>query len=73
MCNKQYLKIENYNGYDNYYIDISKDKTWKTIMYHLEVALDIKYLDNDENLTGIKLSLEIVDTVPEGVVLDGEL
>jgi len=55
-----YLKIKDYNGYDNYYMEILPDKTWQKTLDLIESVLDDKYCNNDDKLNGISLSLEIV-------------
>lgn len=48
-----YLKVKKINGWDDCYIPLKEDKTWKTILSHVDYILDVKYLDNDEKLKGI--------------------
>jgi len=68
---KLYLKINDFRGYDEFYQTLSpKEKTWSEIICHVESCLDDKYIENENQLLGIKMSLEIVDKVPDDVELD---
>ena len=68
---KLYLKINEYNRFDDFYIPLScKDDTWKEILDHIESSLDDKYLDNDKSILGIKFSMEVVDETPEDLDTD---
>lgn len=61
-----FLKLLDHKGYDEYYMPLdAKDKTWKSIMESIESALDDKFLDNDSNLEGISLTVEIVREDPD--------
>lgn len=69
---KLYLKVKDYNGYDEYYLKVVnpgtptwKNQTWKNILNGVEFVLDQKFLDNKKKLVGIKMEFEIVDKVPE--------
>ena len=63
-----YLKIEEHNGYDDFYYKLDdKDKTWRGVLDQIESVLDDKYSKNEDNLVGIKLSVEIVDVLPDDV------
>ena len=63
-----YLKVNDYKGYDTFYMKIdSKDKTWQSILDLIEPVLDDKYIKNDDNIVGVKLSVEVVDKLPEDI------
>jgi len=66
---KLYIKFMKYNGYDDFYTPlIIKDGTWKEILDQIENVMDDKYVDNDNQLLGMKVSFEIVDTLPQDIV-----
>lgn len=68
MSEKLYLKVGEYNGYDDFYFQLnSKDKTWNSVLEKIESVLDDKYLDNGSKLEGIKVSVEIVTVMPDEV------
>lgn len=61
-----FLKVNRYNGYDDWYYKLSKNKkTWEEVLGYIEQVLDGKFIDNNDELVGIKMSIEIVKDVPE--------
>ncbi len=65
---KLYLKINDFRGYDEFYSPLnSKEKTWKEILDLVEQGFDQKYGENGDKLLGIKMSFEIVDTLPADI------
>ena len=68
---KLYVKINEYNGFDDFYIPFNnKDETWADLLSTIESTLDDKYLENDKELLGLKLSLEIVDELPKDIEME---
>lgn len=68
---KLYLKINDCRGYDEYYSPLkNEDKTWKEILDLVEQSLDENYVENNDQLLGVKLSFEIVDTLPADIDAD---
>lgn len=66
---KRYLKVTpscDYK-YDDFYYDITGEKTWKGTLENIESELDTQYNDKDGEVVGIKLTIEIVDELPEGI------
>lgn len=61
MKKRLYLKVKNYNGYDEWYMPVSKrDKTWESILNDIESVLDNKFLENNDEIEGIRLDVEFV-------------
>ena len=68
---KLYLKFENLKGYDSYYIPVNKkDETWKSILDSIESVLDDKFIENNDQLDGIVLKMEIVYENPDLIEVD---
>jgi hypothetical protein len=65
---KFYIEVKNYKNYDYYYLPIGEDKTWGSVLRIIESILDERYIENDDNLAGIKLSVKIVDSLPEDLI-----
>ena len=63
-----YLRVGKYNGYDDFYFPLDeKERTWKEVLDKVESVLDERFIDNDNCLVGINLSIEIVDTLPADI------
>ena len=60
-----YLKVKEYNGYDDFYMEILPDKTWQKTLDLIESVLDDKYCNNNDSIVGIKLNIEIVSLSPK--------
>lgn len=68
MKKQIYLKIKEYNGYDDFYTPINmKDNTWASTLEYIESVLDDKWLDNEGSMNGITLEMEFVDELPEDI------
>ena len=66
-----YMKVSKHNGYDDCYLKLDpNDGSWKGILSNIEAILDDKYIHNDDEVLGIKFSMEIVDKVPRDVEFD---
>lgn len=59
-----YLKVKEYNGYDDFYLELIPDKTWSKTLNLIESILDDKYCNNENSIVGIKLNIEIVSLSP---------
>ena len=69
---KMFLKFSDYNGYDEFFMPVSDtDKTWGSVLNHIETVLDQKYCNNEEKLIGIKLEVEIVADAPDDIEMIG--
>ena len=67
---KRYVKItpSPNTAYDTYYYNIpDRENTWSSILNAVEEALETQWFENEEDTLGIKVTLEVVDTVPEEV------
>lgn len=67
-----YLKIKNYQRYDDFYISLKHkddDGSWNVIYDELDTVLDDRLAENDNKLDGVKLEFEIVSELPENIEL----
>jgi len=66
---KKYLKIipSPDPHFDTFYYNLSSDNNWKDVLSHVEQALEQQWFDLDENTVGIKMEIEIVDTLPDDI------
>lgn len=64
--NNIYLKENDHGGdYDTYYHVIKDRDSLKEKLSIIDLIIDRKYLENNDNVVGIKLDLEIVELTPE--------
>lgn len=69
----KYIKItpSPHSDYDTYYYNLpDTEKTWTTVLESIEDALESQFINNDEKLVGIKVEMEIVDSLPEDICED---
>ncbi len=66
---KRYLKVtpSSNKNYDAFYYQLDPRDTWENALDYIESELDAQYLENNESILGVKLTVEIVGELPEGI------